>query len=135
LHTRLATAADAADISTLICAFSPVAPGTPGAEAFLYGFSVPGILEKIRNPADRVLLACENDQVAGVVSLHGGSKIGLFFVDRRFQGRGVGRILFQRLEALARGAGSSGPWVVNAGRRANLPVAWCCLRADAAREG
>jgi GNAT superfamily N-acetyltransferase len=114
MRMRPATEDDAAAISLLICSYSPFAPGTPDAEAFLYSISEAGVRERLRDPEHRFLVVMEEGALAGVASLHKDGKIGVFFVARQHHGRGVGRQLWDALYAGAALQGDAGPFRVNA---------------------
>lgn len=112
---RPAVPADADAISRLITSFSPFAPGTPGREAFFCSISCAGIGERLADPDYRFVVAADGDgAIAGVIALRGGQHVAFFFVQRRCHGMGVGRRLWNMLQAVAVKRGHAGPFFVNA---------------------
>ena len=55
--------------------------------------------------SDRVLVATDNDRVAGVARVEPDGELGVMFVDPPAMGRGAGRALFAAAAALARRLG------------------------------
>lgn len=117
-HLRLAIDADAHAISDLIAPHSPVAPGAPGWEAFLYSISCAGILERLSQPGHCFVVAVEDGAVVGVIAIRSWRNISLFFVRQQYHGKGVGRKLWGKMLALALENGHAGPFFVNADPRA-----------------
>ncbi|HTE83042.1 MAG TPA: GNAT family N-acetyltransferase [Reyranella sp.] len=56
--------------------------------------------------SDRVLVATDNDRVAGVARVEPDGELGVMFVDPPAMGRGAGRALFAAAAALARRLGA-----------------------------
>jgi GNAT superfamily N-acetyltransferase len=85
-------------------------------------------LQRVRQSGDRVLVACVDEEPAGLAHLHVAAaiehdgpagKLGALVVDERHRRRGVGRALVDAIEAAARSAGCAQLFLTTAERRAD----------------
>jgi GNAT superfamily N-acetyltransferase len=118
IHLRMAMDVDAGAISRLIVSYSPVAPGTPGWEPFFHSISRTGILERLAQPEYCFVVAVQDGQVAGVIAMRANEQVVFLFVQQECHGLGVGRKLWDKMQAQALERGHPGPFFVNADPRA-----------------
>ncbi len=127
LNVERATPADAPRISALIGALSKpflLSPSGEGAELFLASISESAIAGYVTAYNFAYFVAEVQGQFAGVVALRDNSHLfHLFhlFIAEPFQGQGLGRALWQMVEAHAIQLGNPGKFTVNSSLNA-VPV-------------
>ncbi|HRC84423.1 MAG TPA: GNAT family N-acetyltransferase [Thermoanaerobaculia bacterium] len=124
MNFRPATTSDAAGVSALIGSFLleyTVDPTGAGAEEFLATVSEEAERGYIASPNIEFLVAEEGSTLAGFIAIRDHSHVFHLFVDRRFQGRGLARELWERARSRALEAGGDGAFTVNSSPRA-VPV-------------
>ena len=111
-----ASVQDAEGISRLILAlrhsFLLDAQGV-GAEAFLQALSPSAIAQLIDAQNMRYLKAMHGDQLVGVVAVRDGTHLYHLFVDTLFQGKGLGRMLWEYILSAERHQESVRAFTVN----------------------
>lgn len=111
---RAATEADADAISAVVVPFCPLAAGTPQGDAFLLSLGPEAMRARLRESAWHFVVALDGAQVVGVASMRDAAQLTHLFVDRRYHGQGLARILWQAILAHARAHGGAGDIAVNA---------------------
>ncbi len=116
LNIDPATAGDAQAISQLIISLAPhflQDPQGTGAEAFLQTLTPAAIRKLIEAPNMRYCKAVMHGRLAGVVALRDNAHLFHLFVDPAFQGRGLGRRLWLRVQERAVANGNASGFTVN----------------------
>jgi ribosomal protein S18 acetylase RimI-like enzyme len=94
-----------AEVSDMIaCVFNEfVAPEYPpkGIEEFS-DYIQPQVLRERADQGHFILLAKHEGKIVGMIEMRGGDHVSLWFVDKRFQGRGIGRQLWTQALAWSR---------------------------------
>lgn len=111
-----AMAADAPAISQLIVSLSrffTLDPQGKGAEAFLQTIAPASIQALIEAPNMLYFKAVQGEQLAAVIALRDNAHIYHLFVAPAFQGKGLSRMLWEHVHALARSLGNAGHFTVN----------------------
>ncbi|WP_460530711.1 GNAT family N-acetyltransferase [Chitinimonas naiadis] len=124
MQMRPAVAADATAISQLIRSLSPLLTLTPdgaGAEGFFATISTEAIAGYIAAPNFSYWLAEEAGVLAGVVAIRDQRHLYHLFVAPAFQGKGLGRQMWEAASHAALLAGNPGGFTVNASLNA-VPV-------------
>ena len=119
-----ATAADAPAISQLIVGLSryfTLDPQSRGAEAFLQTIAPLSIQALIESPNMLYFKTGQGQQLAGVIALRDNAHLYHLFVAPAFQGKGLSRMLWEHVHAMARSHGNAGHFTVNSTPHA-IPV-------------
>ena len=118
---RKATADDSEIVSELICELSAKYIthefSAQGVEHLLASMN-PGAIRKCFNADYQYHLAEMGDQVVGVVGVRDNSHLYHFFVAEKYQGRGIGRKLWQVAMDTCLSNGNAGEFTVNSSRYA-----------------
>jgi GNAT superfamily N-acetyltransferase len=117
INIRKAVASDAEKISELIHSFMHlflVDPDGKGAEHFLQLTTPAGLTEFMTQPNINYLLGEDDGVFCGVVSVRNHSHLQHLYVVPAFQGRGVGKYLWETARDQAIAAGNAGQFTVNA---------------------
>lgn len=115
--TRITTAADAEKISELIHSLMHLffaKPDGKGAEHFLQMSTPAGLASFMAQPNINYLLGEDDGVFCGVVAVRNNSHLQHLYVVPSFQGRGVGKYLWETARDLAVAAGNSDGFTVNA---------------------
>jgi len=115
--TRKATASDAEKISELIYSVMHLffaEPDGQGAEHFLQMSTPAGLAAFMVQPNINYLLGEVDGVFCGVVAVRNNSHLQHLYVVPSFQGRGVGKYLWETVRDQAVSAGNSGEFTVNA---------------------
>jgi GNAT superfamily N-acetyltransferase len=124
MHIKRATVEDVPRISALICSLSTLyilSPDTEGAEPYLESINEPAIRGYIIANNFRYLVAESEGQLIGVIALRDNTHIYHMFIAEAFQGKGIGRELWETVKAEAMEAGNVGRFTVNSSLNA-VPV-------------
>ena len=116
MQVRLATIEDASPISVLINRLSDpffLTRGGEGAEMFIHSISETAIKGYVTAPNFCYQVAESEGQLVGVVALRDNSHLYHLFITPVFQGRGMGRELWQSAKEQALRAGNPGRFTVN----------------------
>ena len=114
---RKTTASDAEKISELIYSVMHLflaEPDGKGAEHFLQMSTPAGIISFMAQPNINYLLGEEDGVFCGVVAVRNYSHLQHLYIVPAFQGRGVGRYLWETVRDQAVIAGNDGHFTVNA---------------------
>ncbi len=124
MRVRRATVADAQRISRLIRSLSGsffLSPTATGAEPFLQSIGEQAIRGYISASNFSYHVAEAENEIVGLVALRDNSHLYHLFVSQDFQGKGLGRCLWQRVRQAALQTGNSGRFTVNSSLNA-VPV-------------
>jgi GNAT superfamily N-acetyltransferase len=114
---RKAKASDAAKVSELIYSHMHlflVDPDGIGAEHFLKMCTPAGLADFMLQPNINYLLGEDNGVFCGVAAVRNNSHLQHLYVVSSFQGRGVGKYLWETARDQAIAAGNAGQFTVNA---------------------
>ena len=114
---RKSVPSDAKKISELIHSLMHlflVNPDGKGAEKFLQMITPAGLTELMAQPNVNYMLAEENGLFCGVVAVRNSSHLQHLYIVPSFQGRGVGKYLWEFARDQAIAAGNTEPFTVNA---------------------
>jgi GNAT superfamily N-acetyltransferase len=114
---RKTTASDAAKISELIYSLMHLffaEPDGKGADHFVQMSTPSGLASFMAQPNINYLLGEDDGVFCGVVAVRNNSHLQHLYVVPSFQGRGVGKHLWETARDLAVAAGNSGEFTVNA---------------------
>lgn len=117
INTLKATSSDAEKISELIYSLMHLflaEPDGKGADHFLHMSTPTGLAAFMAQPHINYLLGEENGVFCGVVAVRNNSHLQHLYVVPSFQGRGVGKYLWETVRDQALAAGSEGQFTVNA---------------------
>jgi GNAT superfamily N-acetyltransferase len=117
ITTRKAVADDAEKVSQLIYSLMHlflVDPDGIGAENFLQSSTPAGLVAFMALPHINYLVGEDDGVFCGVVAVRNNSHLQHLYVAPSFQGRGVGKYLWQTALEQAVAAGNSGEFTVNA---------------------
>lgn len=115
--TRKTTSADAAKISELIYSLTHLffaEPDGKGAEHFLQMSTPAGLTAFMAQPNVDYLLGEDDGVFCGVVAVRNNSHLQHLYVMPKFQGRRIGKYLWETARDQAIGAGNNGEFTVNA---------------------
>ena len=116
LTIRQARPVDAAAISALIVPLLPLLtlePGGAGAEKFIDTMQPPAIGRVLADERYDYQLGYVGDELAGVVALRDHAHLYNLFVATKWQGKGLGRLLWQAARERALGKNGDGVFTVN----------------------
>jgi GNAT superfamily N-acetyltransferase len=117
IKTRKTAASDSKKISELIYSLMHLflaEPSGKGAEHFLQMSTPVGLAAFMALPNVNYLLGDEDSIFCGVVAVRNNSHLQHLYVVPSFQGRGVGKYLWETARDQAVAAGNSGEFTVNA---------------------
>ncbi len=117
ITTRKTTASDAVKISELIYSLTHLffaEPDGNGAEHFLQMITPAGLVAFMAQPNINSLLGEDEDIFCGVVAVRNNSHLQHLYVVPKFQGRGIGKYLWETARDQAIAAGNNGEFTVNA---------------------
>ena len=115
---------DAEALTGLIASFQSELTNDPsgaGAEKFLAAISLQAEREYLASERYRYLVACSGSQLTGFITIRDGSHLFHLFVDRAYQGQGMGRRLWERALKEICAPNSDGYFTVNSSLSA-VPV-------------
>ena len=115
--TRKTTASDAEKISELIYSLMHLffaEPDGKGADHFLQTSAPAGLAAFMAQPNINYLLGEDDGVFCGVVAVRNNSHLQHLYVAPSFQGRGVGKYLWETARDQAIAAGNNGEFTVNA---------------------
>jgi GNAT superfamily N-acetyltransferase len=117
INARKTTASDAEKISELIHSVMHLflaEPDGKGAEHFLQMITPAGITSLMAQPNINYLLGEDDGVFCGVVAVRNNSHLQHLYIAPSFQGRGVGKYLWETARDQAVAAGNEGQFTVNA---------------------
>jgi GNAT superfamily N-acetyltransferase len=117
ITTSKARATDAAQVSQLIYSHMHlflVDPDGIGAENFLKNCTPAGLADFMLQPNINYLIGEDHGVFCGVAAVRDNSHLQHLYVVSSFQGRGIGKFLWETARDQAIAAGNQGPFTVNA---------------------
>ena len=116
MQIRIATSADAAQISDLIQSLSSpffLSPDRAGADPFLASINEQAILSYVTSSNFSYLVAEDAGALAGIVAIRDNKHLFHLFVASTYQGVGLGRRLWEIVRNAAIAKGNVGEFTVN----------------------